>query len=161
MIAQASFLILLAIAGFLAWKRFRFVRRNILIGRDTPITGNAKDRWKTMLLVALGQGKMFSRPLAAVMHLFIYVGFVIINIEVIEILIDGIFGTHRILSFMGGLYDVLIGSFEILALLVIVACVVFLARRNVLHLLRFRQRELEGWPRTDANVILIIEILLM
>lgn len=161
MIAQASFLILLAIAGFLAWKRFRFVRRNILIGRDTPITGNAKDRWKTMLLVALGQGKMFSQPLAAVMHLFIYVGFVIINIEVIEILIDGIFGTHRILSFMGGLYDVLIGSFEILALLVIVACVVFLARRNVLHLLRFRQRELEGWPRTDANVILIIEILLM
>lgn len=161
MIAEAVFIIILTAAGFLAWKRFRFVRRNILIGRDIPITGSRSERWKTMLLVAIGQGKMFSRPLAAAMHLIIYAGFIIINLEVLEILIDGIFGTHRIFSFLGGFYDFLIGSFEILALLVLLACVIFLARRNVIRLKRFWMREMTSWPRTDANLILIIEILLM
>jgi heterodisulfide reductase subunit C len=161
MIAQAIFILMLTAAGFLAWRRFRFVRRNILIGKDIPITGSRSERWKTMLLVAIGQGKMFSRPLAAAMHLIIYAGFIIINLEVLEILIDGIFGTHRIFSFLGGLYDFLIGSFEVLALLVLLACVIFLARRNVIRLERFWMREMTSWPRTDANVILIIEILLM
>jgi heterodisulfide reductase subunit C len=161
MIAQAIFILMLTAAGFLAWRRFRFVRRNILIGKDIPITGSRSERWKTMLLVAIGQGKMFSRPLAAAMHLIIYAGFIIINFEVLEILIDGIFGTHRVFSFLGGFYDFLIGSFEILALLVLLACVIFLARRNVIRLERFWMREMTSWPRTDANAILIIEILLM
>lgn len=161
MIAQIAFLLLLGIAAFFAWKRFAFVKRNILLGRDVAMDGPKSERWQTMLRVALGQGKMFTRPLAAVMHLFIYVGFVIINIEVVEIVIDGLFGTHRVLSFMGGFYNFLIGSFEILAALVIVACVVFLARRNLLHIHRFRMRELTSWPRTDANAILVVEILLM
>jgi ferredoxin len=161
MIAQIAFLLMLGVAGFFAWKRFAFVKRNILLGRDTTTEGPQAERWQTMVRVALGQGKMFTRPLAAVMHLFLYVGFVIINIEVIEILIDGIFGTHRVLSFLGGFYNFLIGSFEVLAALVIVACIVFLARRNVLNIRRFRMRELTRWPRTDANVILVVEILLM
>ena len=114
-----------------------------------------------MFRVALGQGKMFTRPLAAVLHLFVYVGFVIINIELIEILIDGIFGTHRVLSFLGPFYNFLIGSFEILALLVLVAVVAFLARRNLIKLKRFHMREMTAWPKSDANYILIAEIFIM
>lgn len=131
------------------------------MGKDVKIEGSTAERWKTMALVALGQSKMFNRPVAAVMHIFIYVGFVIINIEVFEILIDGVFGTHRVLSFLGGFYDFLIGSFEVLALLVLVACVVFLVRRNILKLKRFWMREMTSWPRSDANIILITEIILM
>lgn len=114
-----------------------------------------------MARVALGQSKMVSRPLAGIMHVFIYVGFVIINIEVLEIIIDGIFGTHRLFSFAGGVYDLLIGSFEILAFLVLLACVVFLLRRNVAHIKRFHSREMTTWPKSDANIILLVEILLM
>ncbi len=131
------------------------------MGKDVKLEGSTAERWKTMALVALGQSKMFNRPVAAVMHIFIYVGFVIINIEVLEILIDGVFGTHRVLSFLGGFYDFLIGSFEVLALLVLVACVVFLVRRNILKLKRFWMREMTSWPRSDANIILITEIILM
>lgn len=115
----------------------------------------------TMIRVALGQSKMVVRPVAGIMHIFVYVGFVIINIEVLEILIDGIFGTHRIFSSIGPLYNFLIGSFEILAFLVTLGCAVFLIRRNVLKLKRFWMKEMTSWPRTDANVILITEILLM
>jgi len=161
MIAQITFAILLLTAIFFAWKRFQFVSRNIQLGKDVTLDGDSTARWKTMALVALGQKKMFTRPLAAIMHLFIYVGFVIINIEVLEILIDGVAGSHRIFSGLGSLYNVLIGSFEILALLVILACVVFLARRNVIRLNRFWQREMTSWPRSDANIILVVEILLM
>ncbi len=115
----------------------------------------------TMIRVALGQSKMVTKPIAGFLHIIVYAGFVIINIEVLEILIDGLFGTHRILSFVGPLYDFLIGSFEILALLVLLACVVFLVRRNIIRIKRFTMRELTSWPRTDANLILITEILLM
>ncbi len=116
----------------------------------------------TMIRVALGQSKMINRPVAGVMHILVYVGFVIINIEVIEIMIDGIFGTHRFLaSIMGGLYNVLIASFEWLALGVIVGCVVFLLRRNLVKLKRFISKDLNGFPRTDANIILLSEIFLM
>jgi hypothetical protein len=114
-----------------------------------------------MARVALGQGKMFTRPLAAVMHLILYAGFIIINIELLEIVLDGITGHHRLFSFLGGFYDFLIASFEILALLVLVACVVFLSRRNVMRIKRFWMREMTSWPRTDANLILVAEILLM
>jgi hypothetical protein len=161
MIAQVFFIVLLAIAGFFAFKRFVFVKRNILLGRDVTLEGDTSVRWNTMFRVALGQGKMFTRPLAAVLHLFVYVGFVIINIELIEILIDGIFGTHRVLSFLGPFYNFLIGSFEILALLVLVAVVAFLARRNLIKLKRFHMREMTAWPKSDANYILIAEIFIM
>ena len=114
-----------------------------------------------MMKVALGQSKMVARPIAGVLHIFVYAGFVIINIEVLEILIDGIAGTHRVFSFGGTLYNILIASFEILAILVWIACVIFLIRRNVIKLHRLRMPELTKWPRTDANIILITEILLM
>jgi heterodisulfide reductase subunit C len=161
MIAQIIFVVLLAVASYFAWKRFSFVKRNIFLGREVQVEGPSAERWSTMIRVALGQGKMFTRPIAAVFHLILYAGFIIINIEVLEILVDGIFGTHRAFSFMGQFYDFLIGSFEILAFLVLVACVVFLVRRNVLHIQRLRMRELTKWPRTDANLILITEIFLM
>jgi heterodisulfide reductase subunit C len=114
-----------------------------------------------MIRVALGQSKMMVKPIAGFLHLIVYVGFVIINIEVLEIIIDGIFGTHRIFSFMGGFYDFLIASFEVLALLVLLACVLFFIRRNGIQLKRFVMKEVTGWPKTDANLILIFEVLLM
>jgi len=162
MIAQLIFIIILAAAVYLFSKNVGKVRRNILLGKATNRSDSPAERWKVMAKVALGQSKMVKRPVAAIMHIFIYVGFIIINLEVMEIIIDGIFGTHRIFSRpLGGLYDLLIGSFEILALLVLVACVVFLARRNVIHLKRFNGVEMTAWPKSDANYILFIEILLM
>lgn len=143
----------------------RKVRRNILLGRDVDRTDHKSERWKVMTLVALGQKKMFSRPFPALMHLFVYVGFVLINIEVIEMLVDGAFGTHRFLSFLNfkgfPLYNFLIGFFEILAFLVTLGCAIFLIRRNVVHVKRLVMKELNGWPKMDANLILISEILLM
>ncbi len=137
------------------------VIRNIHLGRDINRSDNKADRWKTMFRVALGQSKMVTRPIAGILHIIVYAGFVIINIEVLEILIDGIAGTHRVFSFAGSLYNVLIGSFEVLAFLVLLACVIFLIRRNVIKLRRFQMRELTSWPRTDATLILVTEILLM
>jgi len=162
MIGQVIFILILAVAIWLFSKNVSKIRRNIRLGRPVNRSDNPALRWKTMAKVALGQSKMGKRPVAALLHLFIYVGFVIINIEVLEILIDGIFGSHRIFSKpLGSLYGLLIGSFEILALLVLVACVSFLARRNVLRLKRFTGVEMKSWPRSDANYILCIEILLM
>ncbi|HVW15863.1 MAG TPA: (Fe-S)-binding protein [Mucilaginibacter sp.] len=162
MIGQIIFILILAAAIWLFSKNVGKIRRNILLGRDADRSDRPAERWKTMAKVALGQSKMGKRPLAAVMHVFIYVGFVIINIEVLEILIDGIFGSHRIFSRpLGGLYGLLIGGFEFLAVLVLVACVTFLVRRNIGRLKRFSGIEMTEWPRSDANYILIIEILLM
>src|SRR3569833_2189750 len=130
MIGQIILIINLAAATWLFSKNARKIRRNILLGRDTDLSDRPAERWKTMAMVALGQSKMVKRPFAAMMHFFIYVGFVIINIEVLEILIDGVFGSHRIFSRpLGGLYGLLIGGFEVLAVLVLVACVTFLVRR--------------------------------
>ena len=142
-------------------KNFRKILRNINLGKELDRSDNPKLRWKTMAKVALGQSKMKVRPVAAFFHLLIYIGFIIINIEVIEILIDGIFGTHRVLSFLGNFYGFLIGTFEILALLVLIACVVFFFRRNFMSIKRFLSSEMKGWPKSDANIILIIEIMLM
>ena len=162
MIAQLIFLILFVAAVYLFTKNAGKIRRNILLGRDTDRSDQPGLRWKTMARVALGQSKMVKRPLAAVMHIFIYVGFVIINIEVLEIMVDGLFGSHRIFSKpLGSLYGFLIGGFEVLAVLVLIACVVFLARRNIMHLKRFSGKEMTQWPKSDANYILVIEILLM
>src|ERR1700761_172255 len=162
MIAQLLFVIILAAAVYLFSKNAGKVRRNILLGKPVDRSDNPALRWKTMAKVALGQTKMVKRPLAAVMHFFIYVGFIIINLEVLEIMIDGVFGSHRIFSKpLGGLYDLLIGGFEFLAILVLIACFTFLIRRNIGHLKRFSGVEMTEWPRSDANYILIIEILLM
>jgi heterodisulfide reductase subunit C len=114
-----------------------------------------------MAMIALGQSKMIKRPIAGFLHVIVYVGFIIINLEVLEIIIDGLFGTHRIFSFLGGLYGFLISSFEILALLVLVAVIIFWARRNVIKLKRFLNPEMKGWPKNDGNIILYFEIVLM
>jgi heterodisulfide reductase subunit C len=162
MIGQILFIIILAAAIYLFSKNVGKIRRNILLGRDADRSDNPALRWKIMAKVALGQSKMVKRPFAALMHLFIYVGFVIINVEVLEIMIDGIFGSHRIFSRpLGSLYGLLIGGFEVLAVLVLIACITFLARRNIAHLKRFSGVEMTPWPKSDANYILIIEILLM
>lgn len=161
MLSNLLFILILASGTFLFARRVRFITRNIKLGRDIDLSDRPADRWLTMARVALGQSKMIARPVPAFFHLLIYAGFVIINIEVLEIIIDGITGTHRIFAFAGGFYDFLIGSFEFLALGVWVACVVFLARRNILKIKRFRMREMTSWPRTDANIILVVEITLM
>lgn len=132
-----------------------------MLGKDINRKDQSGKRWNKLFRIALGQSKMVVRPISGFLHVIVYAGFIIINIEVLEILIDGIFGTHRILSFMGGAYNFLIGSFEILALLVAVACAIFLIRRFILKLKRFQNRELTLWPRSDAAIILTVEILLM
>jgi heterodisulfide reductase subunit C len=160
-ITNIIFLLLLIAGTVLFTINVRKIRRNILIGRPLDRSDNKALRWKTMFRVALGQSKMVTRPLPAIMHIFVYVGFIIINIEVLEILIDGIFGTHRVLSFLGPLYTFLIATFEILAVLVFLGCLVFFLRRNVAHVKRLVMKELNGWPKSDANYILITEMLLM
>ena len=143
-------------------KKAKEIYRNINLGRDEDISGNTGERWKNVLLLALGQKKMFRYPLVGIMHFVIYAGFIIINIEVLEIVLDGVFGTHRMFAnTLGGFYTFVIDFFEILAIGVLLACVIFLIRRNVLKLKRFMKHELDGWPRTDANFILITEIILM
>jgi len=136
--------------------------RNIHLGRKLNRTDRKAERWKLMARVALGQSKMVVKPVAGFLHILVYVGFVIINLEVLEIILDGILGTHRLFApFLGSFYDFLIASFEFLALGVLVAVVIFYIRRNIIYIKRFRQNELNGWPRSDANLILLIEVLLM
>lgn len=155
------FALLLAIGiGYFAINVKKLIR-NIKLGRDINRSDNSSERWKNMTMVALGQSKMVKRPIAGFLHIIVYVGFVIINIEVIEIIIDGLFGTHRVLSFMGFFYDILIGSFEILAFLVLVAVIIFWIRRNVTKLARFTSSDLKGKPKSDANYILYFEMVLM
>jgi heterodisulfide reductase subunit C len=161
-IQQAAFIIL---AGFAIWlfvKNMAQIRRNILLGKDEDLSDNSALRWKNLLLLAFGQKKMFRNPTVAIMHFVIYAGFIIINIEVLEIILDGILGTHRLfLEPLGGFYTVVINVFELLAVGVIAVCVIFLIRRNIIKLKRFISRDLDGWPRSDANYILIAEICLM
>lgn len=161
MISQVIFALLLLAAGVLFFKNARTIYRNIKLGKSINRFDQPGKRIKAMLLIAFGQQKMFKKPIPAILHLFVYLGFIIINIEMIEILIDGLFGTHRILSYLGSFYTFLIASFEVLAFLVLVSCVIFLIRRNVLQIKRLNQKELNNWPKTDANLILITEILLM
>jgi heterodisulfide reductase subunit C len=135
--------------------------RNINLGKDINRNDNSSQRWKNMAMIALGQSKMVKRPISGILHIIVYLGFIIINIEVVEIIIDGLFGTHRILSFLGNFYDFLIGSFEILALLVVVAVSIFWLRRNTLKLKRFASTDLNGKPANDANYIIYFELILM
>ncbi|WP_339834354.1 (Fe-S)-binding protein [uncultured Flavobacterium sp.] len=155
------FAIILCIGiGYFAMNVKKLVR-NIKLGNDVNRKDNPSARWKNMAMIALGQSKMIKRPIAGFLHVIVYAGFIIINLEVLEIVIDGLFGTHRIFSFLGGLYGFLIGSFEILALLVLVAVIIFWARRNVIKLKRFWNSEMKGWPKNDGNIILYFEIVLM
>ncbi len=161
MVSQFIFTIIFLGAIILFALQIKKIYRNICLGKEISLTGSKRDRWITMLKVAFGQSKMVARPIAAIMHFFVYIGFIIINVEVLEIVIDGVFGTHRIFSSMGNFYNVLIASFEILALLVLVGVIVFLCRRLVLHLKRFSGIEMKSWPRKDALYILGIEVVLM
>ncbi|WP_332020856.1 (Fe-S)-binding protein [Kaistella sp.] len=152
------------IAGFgLFFKSLKEIYRNIQLGKKIDRTDNPSLRWKTMARVALGQSKMGKRPIAGILHMFVYVGFVIINIELIEIIVDGIFGTHRFLAGILGdsFYAAFTATLEILALLVIIAVVIFFIRRNFYGVRRLTMKELFGWPKQDANWILIIEFALM
>ena len=162
MILQFLFLVLFIAAAGLFAKNISKIRRNILLGRDLDLSDQKGLRWMNLLKVAMGQSKMAAKPIPFLLHLCLYVGFVIINIELIEIVIDGLAGTHRVFApMMGSLYNFLIASFEWLAFLVLLACVVFLSRRNLIKLKRFTGTEMTKWPKSDANYILVIEILLM
>ncbi|MCW3093479.1 MAG: (Fe-S)-binding protein [Ferruginibacter sp.] len=159
---QVIFIAFIAVAVWLFSKNILQIRRNILLGKEEDLSGDPKQRWRNLLLLAFGQKKMFKNKLVAVMHFVIYAGFIIINIEVLEIVLDGIAGTHRLFfPVLGNAYPLLINFFEVLAVGVIIVCIAFLSRRNILKLKRFTSRDLNGWPRSDANYILVAEIILM
>lgn len=161
-IQQSLFVLLSAAAIWLFAKKAGEIRRNIFLGKDENLSNNPSQRFKNLLLLALGQKKMFKNPLVALMHLVVYAGFIIINLEVLEIVLDGILGSHRLfLPFLGKIYYWLINGFEFLAVGVIGVCIIFLLRRNLLKLKRFIHKDLNGWPRSDANYILVTEIILM
>ena len=162
MLPSILFLLVAGVSGWFAFKGFSRVRRNILLGKDEPTTGDNATRWRNVLLVALGQQKMFKNWIPAVLHLFIYVAFVVTQVELLEIFVDGVFGTHRFFApFLGGLYTFIISSIEVLSVLAFVATIAFLTRRNILRLPRFQKPELKGFPLRDANLILLGEIILI
>jgi heterodisulfide reductase subunit C len=161
-VQQVIFILVSATAIFLFTKKSREIIRNIRLGRKEDLSYQPGTRWRNVLLLAFGQKKMFRNPLVAVLHFFVYAGFIIINIEILEIVVDGLVGTHRLFApLLGGFYTFLINAFEVLAFLVLAGCVVFLLRRNAVKLKRFISGDLDGWPRSDANYILITEIILM
>ena len=159
--------ILFALALFVGFgffvRNIRKLYRNIKLGKDINRSDNKKERWKNMAMIALGQSKMVKRPFSGFLHIIVYVGFIIINIEVLEIIIDGLFGTHRIFQEVLGnaFYGFLIGTFEILAALVFVAVIIFWTRRNIANIKRFLSSEMKGWPKMDGNLILYFEMVLM
>jgi heterodisulfide reductase subunit C len=155
------FAILLIIGFGYFYSNVKKIIRNINLGVAVNCKDNPKARWRNMTMIALGQSKMVKRPIAGVLHIIVYLGFIIINIELLEIIIDGLFGTHRVFSFLGTFYNILIGSFEVLALLVLVAVLTFWARRNIIRLKRFANKDLTGFPKSDANYILYFEVVLM
>lgn len=162
MVQQILFALSLILSVGLFTKKIREIRRNILLGRDEDHADQPSLRWKNLFLLAFGQKKMFANPLVALLHLVVYAGFIIINIEIVEILLDGLTGSHRLfMPHLQGSYILLINSFEILAAGVIIACILFITRRHVMPILRFRSKDLNNWPRMDALTILVIEIVLM
>jgi ferredoxin len=162
MIQQIAFFVVLAAASYLIRKRVLRIRDNIKLGKTNPIADRFSDRLTNVVLIAFGQRKMFKKVVPAVLHFFIYAGFLIINLEVLEFVIDGLAGTHRFFApYLGSFYNVLMNIFEFLAVAVLLSCVFFLIRRNVLKVARFQSAEMTRWPRLDANLILTIEIILM
>ena len=159
---QILFLVLIIAAIWIFVRKAKFIRKNINLGRDEKFEPHP-ERWRNVLLMAFGQKRMFDKPLVALLHFAVYAGFVIINIEILEIILDGIFGTHRLFApSLGGFYSFVLNFFEVLAFLVLAACVTFLIRRNIVRVPRLNRQELSGgWPRKDANYILVFEIVLM
>ena len=156
------FVFLLLTASVIFTKNILKIKNNINLGKAIDRNDKPVERWKNMARIALGQSKMVKRPVAGLLHVVVYIGFLVINIELLEIIVDGIFGTHRIFApFLGGVYDVLIATFEIFAFLVLIAVIIFWMRRNVIRLNRFRKSEMKGWPKLDADLILYFEIVLM
>ena len=160
-IPNILFLILLLVGSGFFIKNSKKIIRNIKLGYKGNDLDHKKERWTNVFRIALGQSKMVVRPIAGILHVVVYVGFVIINIEVLEIIIDGLFGTHRIFSGLGTLYNILIASFELLAFLVLVSVIIFWIRRNIKKIKRFLSPEMKGWPKNDANIILYFEMVLM
>ncbi len=161
-VQQILFIICAAAAIYIFARKIKEMRRNIMLGRKEDLNDRSGERWRNMMLLALGQKKMFKKPVPAVLHLFVYAGFIIINIEILEIFLDGVLGAHRLfVPVLGGLYSFLIGFFELLGVLVLVSCLIFLVRRNILKVKRLNMAELKGWPLEDANIILITEVILM
>jgi heterodisulfide reductase subunit C len=161
LVQQILFILLAAAALFLFVKKAYFIKKNINLGRDENFEPHP-DRWRNLLLISFGQKRMFDKPLVALLHFAVYAGFIIINIEVLEIILDGILGTHRLFApLLGDFYSFVINVFEVLALLVLVSVIIFLIRRNVTRVPRLNMKELDGWPRNDATYILIFEIVLM
>jgi len=155
------FVVVLALGfGYFAFNVKKLIR-NIKLGHNVDRFDNPGERWSNMAVIALGQSKMVRKPVMGILHIIVYVGFVLINVELLEIIIDGIFGTHRLFSFMGGFYNFIIGFFEILAFGVIAAVTIFWIRRNIIKLKRFIHSDLKGWPKSDANYILYFESILM
>ncbi len=162
MIQQVLFVLIAGASLGYAALQFLKIRRNIKLGKDESISGNSAERWRNVLLIALGQKKMFSRMIPAVLHLFIYVAFVITQVELLEIFVDGITGQHRVFwPLLGGFYTFVISFIEVLSVLALVATIAFLARRNILRLPRFHKPEMKGWPFKDANYILFLELALI
>ena len=162
MVSSIAFVILFLGGSAFFYINAKKVRRNILLGKDISIKDNKGERIKIMTLVALGQKKMFSRPVPAILHLFLYAAFVITQIELLEIVFDGTFCHHRAFRpALGGFYTFMVSFIEILSVLAFIGTVAFLSRRNLLKLPRFVKSELNGWPKLDANVILISEITLI
>src|SRR5678816_3968863 len=161
-LVQQILFVLLAIAAiWIFTRKVKFISRNIKLGRDEEFKPHP-ERWKNVLLMAFGQKRMFDKPLVALLHFAVYAGFVIINVESREVILDGIFGTHRLFApYLGSVYMFVIDFFDVLAFLVLTACVIFLIKKNIVRVRRLNMKELNGWPRSDANYILIFEILLM
>jgi len=156
------FTIIFIFAIFNFSKNVKKIYRNINLGIKEDRSDNKKQRWTQMLRIAFGQSKMIDKPIVGILHVVVYVGFLVINIELLEILVDGFLGTHRVFApFLGSFYDFLISFFEYFALLVIVAIIFFWSRRNILKINRFWKNEMQGWPKSDANYILYIEVILM
>ena len=161
-VQQGFFVLVVLITGFVMYKRINFIKSAIQLGKPEDRTDQKSIRLKNMLLVAFGQKKMFKNIIPALLHLFVYVGFIVINIEVLEFIVDGIAGTHRAFApYLGSIYGILMNIFEFLAVTVIIACVIFLIRRNILNIPRFHKPEMKHWPFLDANIILFTEIILM
>ena len=160
-IPNIIFASLLIFTGVFFAKNIKKLIRNIKLGKKIDRSDKKPERWKNMTMLALGQSKMAKRPIAGLLHIIVYIGFIIINIEVLEIIIDGLFGTHRIFSLLGKPYNILIGIFEILAFLVLISAIIFWIRRQILKIPRFWNKEMKGFPKKDALYILYFEMILM
>ncbi|MDB4263214.1 (Fe-S)-binding protein [Flavobacteriaceae bacterium] len=161
-IPNIIFLVLLSVSLAIFIRNIKRINRNISLGKSIDRKDQSELRWKNMIRVAFGQSKMVSRPIAGFLHVIVYVGFVVINIELLEIIIDGVTGSHRVFaSLLGPIYNILIATFEILAFLVLVAVIFFWTRRNIVKIKRFWKAEMKGWPKLDGDVILYFEVVLM